>query len=101
MTETVRIGRDVKATVGVGPLALVTSSVEKAIGPGAMLRVATAPAYLICAFPRGAAPTMTDPIGDLRESDIRALFGGSLRYYCEQGSAEGYTEMILNINETS
>lgn len=55
--------------------------------------------HLIIAFTKHRRPTETDPVGGLCFEELRDLFGGDVVYYAEQGSENGYSELILRMPE--
>jgi len=55
--------------------------------------------YLVFCYAEGTAPTTTDPVADLRLSDVLGMFKGEMLFYRQRGSRSGYTEVIVRTPE--
>ena len=53
--------------------------------------------FLVFCFTNDAEPSLHDRIGGLSLGDVQTLFGGTLIYFHDQGSRNGYSEVILQI----
>jgi SAM-dependent methyltransferase len=53
--------------------------------------------YLIFCFADNEEPTETDRVGGLNLDDVLALIPGRLVHFCDRGSANGYSEAIIQL----
>lgn len=53
--------------------------------------------FLIFCFTPGVEPTVSDRVGGLTGDDVARLFGGRMIRMQERGSANGYSEVILQL----
>src|SRR5947207_1902633 len=55
--------------------------------------------YLIFCYSNDVQPTLADRIGGITLDDVRALFPGELVFFQDRGSQNGYSEVMVQIQE--